>query len=587
MEDEVKHISLLPSELLVKILCCDNVTYLDVCRLASTCQRMRNICLSEEIWKYKFFQCYTNVLPKANYNQFVSWRKLFILHYTCIKNVEQFLQDLAKSCYHYKEVPATRFHTILQYIDIDESNRDFIISYLQLIATSPLENLTKKYYAGKILQHIQHRYLSEAWHEYLLLPVNKQKLEIGTIYVYNWHCFLETISFEEISMKLDGLADEVKYNLKRYHPDNPVLKTELYDTIDFNLWNSTDTRNIISAINRVLFEEHCFYAENNSSLDLININKALVSKCCADWVMTVIYQSVARRLGVLLETLPPSVHLLRWKEHPNEQASYKQYTYLNTNESGRFLCELQCHHLHNEENVISPRRWFHNIVTKLLRLGRITEGQLMVRNYMKLAVLLHPDDLDMLVIWIQFNLNAHLNLQQMLKDAEKLLNSEPRLRCIGEKLVLRIEEELAKDGESKPEAVVPKRRASNEDVEFSVGLIMKHRRYEYMCVIIGWNKDHLTSKNLCSDADSIPNNQGNHPYYNILVSDGSIRYASQEYLCMPDHSQQIQHDDIGRYFQKFCHNYYLANEQTMENYPDDLQVTQQIVQEHYGFLEGI
>ncbi|XP_029637782.1 F-box only protein 21 [Octopus sinensis] len=587
MAVEAKILPQLPTEILVKILCCDTVSHVDICRLAFTCHRMRDICLTENIWKCKFFQCWPNVLPKTKYHMPVAWRKLFIRHYTCIQNVNRFLQNLAEICYNYEEVPPDKFHIILQYIDEDENNRDFITSYLHLIASDPVENLTKKYYAGKTLQHIQHHSLSKAWHSYLSLPINEQKLEIGTIYMHNWHCFLETTNIEDILQKLDTLAYEVKKELAKFRPDHPTLgKEDLYDTIDTNLWNPTDTRDILIAMNNILYKKHRFHAEEYSSMDLLNINKVLISKRCLRWIVTVIYQSVARRLGVLLEPIPPFMQLLRWQEHPNEQASYKQYTYLNTNESGRFLSETQCYHLHNEEVVIPPRRWFHNIATKLLRVGRIAEGQLMVRNYMKLAILLDPEDLDMLAVWVEYNVSANVNLEQVLISAQRLLCSEvQRFQCLGKRLIHRIEEELAKDGESKPEALIPRRRADNQEVEFSVGLIMKHKRYDYMCVITGWDKKCMASQEwiLGMDVDRLQN-QRNQPFYDVLVNDGSNRYAAQENLCMPDHGEMIQHNETGRYFQKFCDNYYFPNEQTMTKYPDDLAVTQQIIQTHYGCL---
>ena len=58
-------------------------------------------------------------------------------------------------------------------------------------------------------------------------------------------------------------------------------------------------------------------------------------------------------------------------------------------------------------------QWFHNIASKLLRMGRTGEGSLMVRNYLKLTILLDPDDLDMLAIWAECNLRAQINLDQV------------------------------------------------------------------------------------------------------------------------------------------------------------------------------
>lgn len=59
------------------------------------------------------------------------------------------------------------------------------------------------------------------------------------------------------------------------------------------------------------------------------------------------------------------------------------------------------------------------------------------------------------------------------------------------------------------------------------------------------------------------------PFYNVLVEDGSIRYAADENLFHPDTYQEIPHPDVGKYFKEFTGQYYVMNDEKAQEYPDD------------------
>lgn len=586
MADQVKLLPYLPVEVVVQILCCEEVSHVDICRLSLTCQRLREICYTEEIWRCKYRQSWPAFYSQLNSRSPASWKRHFQVHYSCIRNVEHFLSHLTETCYKYEEVPEKMFVNLTNFIDGDPYHEQCIIDYLEKLLQNPDEEqtLTKQYYCGKLLLHLRHRVLRKAWYEYMARPVYAQKLEIGTVLVHDWHTYKKSTDIENVSQKLDNLALEVIKELCKYCPDHPVIKHGICDITETHLWNSRETHDILAAINIVLYKKHVFYAEEYTSMDLLDINKVMSTKRCLRWILTVIYQTVARRLGVLLQPVPPFMQLLRWQEHPQEEESYKQYTYLNTNENGRFLSETQRYHIHYEDPNFPPKTWFHNIASKLLRMGRTGESSLMVRNYLKLTILLDPDDLDMLAVWAECNLRAQINLDQVMLSAQKLSQSNiHRYQCLGEKLNRCILEELSKNVDDKP--IKPKRRADYLEVEFSVGLIMKHKRYDYMCVVTGWDRKCMASLEWIQRMGVDRLERKDHqPFYNVLVNDGSSRYAAQESLEMPTHGEVINHMDIGRYFQKYCDIYYLPNKQSQEEYPDDLAVTLRIIQTTYGCL---
>ena len=66
------------------------------------------------------------------------------------------------------------------------------------------------------------------------------------------------------------------------------------------------------------------------------------------------------------------------------------------------------------------------------------------------------------------------------------------------------------------------------------------------------------------------NSKDKQPFYNVLVSDGSNRYAAQENIS-PIKPEEVTHPEVGKYFQSFQPESggYIANNQLRKAYPDD------------------
>jgi F-box protein 21 len=77
---------------------------------------------------------------------------------------------------------------------------------------------------------------------------------------------------------------------------------------------------------------------------------------------------------------------------------------------------------------------------------------------------------------------------------------------------------------------VVKRRThpKHVSVTYRVGLVMHHKRYDYICVIYGWDPVCRMSKEWQNQmgVHLLPNKH-KQPFYNVLVDDLSIRYAAQ------------------------------------------------------------
>jgi len=64
-------------------------------------------------------------------------------------------------------------------------------------------------------------------------------------------------------------------------------------------------------------------------------------------------------------------------------------------------------------------------------------------------------------------------------------------------------------------------------------------------------------------------NKDKQPFYNVLVEDGSTRYAAQENLEPSKEPTQIKHPEVGKYFKEFAKTHYLPNFQKIAEYPED------------------
>lgn len=72
------------------------------------------------------------------------------------------------------------------------------------------------------------------------------------------------------------------------------------------------------------------------------------------------------------------------------------------------------------------------------------------------------------------------------------------------------------------------KRREGREVKYAVGLVMHHHLYNYSCVIIGWDPVCVASEEwiLQMNVESL-SRQHLQPFYNVLVEDGTNRYAAE------------------------------------------------------------
>ena len=103
-------------------------------------------------------------------------------------------------------------------------------------------------------------------------------------------------------------------------------------------------------------------------------------------------------------------------------------------------------------------------------------------------------------------------------------------------------------------------------------------RYNYRCVIYWWDSKCAASRDWIYQMGvyNLPN-KDKQPFYNVLVEDGSTRYAAQENLEPCAGPLEVRHPEIGKYFKEFADTHYKPNEQKAEEYPDDEEAIDSIM----------
>lgn len=79
-------------------------------------------------------------------------------------------------------------------------------------------NKTLQYYASKVLRYIRQLHLSRVWNDYISLSPERQVLEIGATIVAQWCQPNIEVDIDDISTRLDQIAEEVKEVLHTAYP---------------------------------------------------------------------------------------------------------------------------------------------------------------------------------------------------------------------------------------------------------------------------------------------------------------------------------------------------------------------------------
>ncbi|PVD31554.1 hypothetical protein C0Q70_06968 [Pomacea canaliculata] len=478
----------------------------------------------------------------------------------------------------------------------------FVLDELHLILFAGDSNahLTERYYAEKAFYNLQHAALRSEIRQFLNLPPESQKIEIGAMMVSRWFQPGLAVSHDIVCKQLDDIADRVRKQLRQMLPDvHPASeKSYLEAGLTESLWTPTQCRQVLEAINIVLYQHMGFAPSETTSYMACNsyLDKVLEKKMGFPITLCILYSAVARRLGVVCELVNfPAYFLLRWKENPMAPTE-GQYTFIDAYGHGQMLSHKECLEFLGQfgtDAVVATALYAATTTAKVLeimarnlvRIARCLNHHGRDRTQMlRFAIGLHlaisPDDAEMQLMQVRLFLHLNINLKDAIENLRQVAAVDDVVSFLTKEIYTLMKENETRDNER--HMVQEKLRKDNAEVHFSVGMVMKHKKYHYTCVIYGWDKEGRISEEWITQ-EGVGNLQGRpfQPFYNVLAEDGSNRYAAQENLVYAKDVKAITHPEVGKYFEKFTGKFYVPNKMKQEEYPDDAEMTGRLVTQYF------
>ncbi|KAF7995108.1 hypothetical protein HCN44_004580 [Aphidius gifuensis] len=602
-------ISFLPCEVIEYILINDNLTVNDLINFGKTCKLFyKTITSSNKIWRTKLFKRWPNLKENYEKNEIHGYevRNWLGEYRISLEYRRELMKELSlMSSLHYKKQELS--HSKLQNYDRlfrqelgapPYAYYSIIDELISIIDESPLtSNLTHKYYAYKVIRYIRQCYLANEWNKFINLPENKQTLERGAILVSQWSQPEKRVSDLIVKSQLDNIADTTKKLLHDKNPCHPIYSTpidvlnEWKDTnIYDNQWNSNDTREIMTVLCDVMFKKMLFHGNSEMYYSSVNsfIDQVLEKRRGIPITLAIVFESVARRLGVRCEAVSfPSHFLLRWKEsYTCDNQDECENFYIDVFNGGQFLtknscpkisgisrCPIERHNVHKATSAIEVvQRMANNLEIAGRQRTHLNGRAARLRSALDLLYLVRPYDPNTILHLARFYILHQMDLAELvviLRNMEKNLDLASKGQV---NHILRMLEDYENHTiVINEEDTVPK--IHPEKVKYAVGMIMRHRSYGYLCVITGWDEKCEATPDWMNEMgiDELLNGQ-NQPFYHLFADDGSIRYAAEENLTVAPNPNLVCHDEIGRFFYKYCITHYLPNAEKQKEYPTDDQI---------------
>ncbi|XP_062510833.1 F-box only protein 21-like [Corticium candelabrum] len=603
----------LADELLEMIFACRQLDHRDVVALGAVCSRFWAISCSRELWKrksldrwrvWRFDAVDSGVDWKAVFHRRLYWQELLYpiirevaalnfsrqdVSYDTMLPVDDILRHRATDADGNCAVPEGLSDTLGEILNSDGSDCD----------------LTMKYYAGHVRDYVTSFQVEKDTRALCRLPAEEIQLEKGAILLSQWQKLSTNVRPDDVYKQLDAMANRVhellilqcddtennRHRTLRQQNDCCATKIPFEKSSDYNSCYVSQScqmfgvRSVLIVLNRVMFEEWQFvgntqdyYSPSNSYIDeVIEKRTGMPISLC------IIYAAVAQRLGVRIEPVNfPHHFLVRFCESPSNDAQVPVPVYVDVFNAGRFLTAAQCvdkfsvagmHYMSEDLFFVPPpQQVFARMVRNVLNYYQSAftmDTSTTIQRLLHFLNFIEPDNLQNAILLCTINVHLRVNGRQIID----MLNSIPSM---SEEIVTLKEhaDVILKESCRLPEVVV-KRRANPQHlyVTYRVGLVMRHKRYDYICVIYGWDPYCRMSRAWQTQMGvHLLTHKDRQPFYSVLVEDLSIRYAAQESLeiAPAEAVKPNLHPRVGKYFSAFDSHRYIPNVELAKRYPDDV-----------------
>ncbi|KAK0143268.1 F-box only protein 21 [Merluccius polli] len=588
-EKLTKKLTDLPAELLELILCAPLLGHADVCSAARACRRLRDVCHGRgKVWGHQYklrYRRLAQLWPRLQryyrQNECCDWLREYRTRHTVGLQIRRTVESISKRFF--TEVVLGDSFAEIQSLGAPEH---FCEDELLFILNSDKwKSLTLKYYAKKILYFLRQQNILRSLKSFLEQSPEQQSALEGAVLVDQYCNPLADITLDGISDQLDEITDKVKKMLRIKNPSHPSLRGApggCFHVEDLEL-----QRQAVCVLNCVLYEQLQYKGNEFDYYNPLNsyIHQVLQRHTGIPISLSVLYMMLARRLGVQIEPVNfPNHFLLRWCQKPRGSEDIYDFVYIDAFGKGKQLTAKECEYLIGHQvtadyySAISTTEVLLRMVGNLLNIGKRGEGNeksyQLLRDSLDLYLTINPDNVQYLLL--QARLYFHLGIwpEKVLDILQHIQALDPSQHGAVGYLVQHTLEHIQHKKHPAPPEVKRRSDAEHQEVRYAAGLVMKHKRSGYNCVIYGWDPKCTMSQewittmrvnHLSSGADQ--------PFYNVLVQDGTCRYAAQENLEPHTDPLEIGHPEVGRYFCEFADTHYVANEELETRYPDDVSET--------------
>ncbi|XP_043924225.1 F-box only protein 21 isoform X2 [Protopterus annectens] len=585
-----RHLTDLPEEVLEYILCLPVLEHTDVASVAQTCRRLYSLC-QNQVWKHKFIDRWPLLLKHYRCKESCNWQEEFRARYVTGLQVRRFVASCSKQFFT-EDVPCFG----LDDVDVLGCPVHFMEDeLLSILNTESGQYLTWKYYAKKILYFLRQQTIMKNFKEFLQQSQNQQSVLEGAVFVDQYCNPLEDISIESIQSHIDGVLEKIKKVLwvkNSSHPSLSVEKDGAHLIMSLEL-----QQQVLDCINCVLYEDLKFRGNETDYYNPLNsfIHQVLRRRTGIPISMSILYLEIARKLGVNLEPVSfPSHFLLRWCQGHAGSSSIYDYIYIDAFGRGDRLTAKECELLIGQQvteefyGTVCTQDVLQRMVGFLVNLGKresCHQSYQPLRDSLDLYLVMNSDNINHLMLQARLYFHLGMRPEKVLDILQHIQAIDPSQHGIVGYLMQRTLERIEHIKHEVGPRVKLRSDEKNEDIRFAVGMIMRHKSYAYNCVIFGWDPTCKMSLEWIRNMGVHNLPHGPHqPFYNVLVEDGSSRYAAQENLEYSPAPLQITHPEVGRYFAEFVGTHYVANNELQTQYPEDLELLLETVQDVYSTL---
>uniref|UniRef100_A0A8C6PNK9 F-box protein 21 n=1 Tax=Nothobranchius furzeri TaxID=105023 RepID=A0A8C6PNK9_NOTFU len=583
-EPQTKKLTYLPTELLEHILCFPVLTHVDICNVSCCCKRLHDVSHGRgKVWEHQYKLRWPRLQRFYRQNESCDWLREYKTRHRVGIQIRRTVESISK-----------RFFTEIESLGMPEH---FCEDELLFILNSDKrKSLTLKYYARKILYFLRQQNILRSLKTFLEQPAEQQSALEGAVLVDQYCNPLADVTLDGVSVQLDEIIEKAKKMLRIKNPSHPSLQFSLVCAVGDHVIEDFELqRQVLFALNSVLYEQLQYKGNECDYYNPLNsyIHQVLLRHTGIPISLSVLYMTLARKLGVQLEPVNfPNHFLLRWCQKPRKSEDIYDFVYIDAFGKGKQLKAKECEYLIGHQvtadyyNAISTTEVLLRMVGNLLNIGKRGEGNeksyQLLRDSLDLYLTINPDNVQYLLL--QARLYFHLGIwpEKVLDILQHIQALDPSQHgAVGYLVQHTLEHIQHKKHPATPEV---KRRSAPEhlEVQYSVGLIMKHKRSGYNCVIYGWDpKCTMSQEWITTMRVHQLSNGADQPFYNVLVQDGTCRYAAQENLEPHSSPLEIGHPEVGRYFSEFTETHYVANEELQARYPEDTGETLDTVRQLY------